>query len=231
MTVQVGSCPWWAVGKLLGLFSCKKCSYWLYRMIAVRFQISCESTSRVGSENGLDPAVCRYCWGKLDGSTGQASLWQQLSISKTNALILISNVKKRFAPKDQPAAALIWWRSRPAAGLAATVDSKMAKAKQTQQTNYQMPFKRHQLIVKVGKSICHFYGTNKWCWNIIVGSSCELTPFKSKFQHESGRELKILWRCYWQIERLIYGGCTRYYSPDLGCMAYQSNITNKNKCL
>jgi hypothetical protein len=102
LTAQVGSCPWWAVGILLGLSSCKKWS-WLYRMI-VRLQISCKSTSsfagrpirsRVGSENGLDPAVCR-CWGKLDGSTGQASLWQQLSIKNKCANSNIKRKQKRL---------------------------------------------------------------------------------------------------------------------------------------
>jgi hypothetical protein len=80
--------------------------------------------------------------------------------------------------------------------LAATIDNKTAN--HTQHTNCQMPFKRvKDNSQKVGKYKFVVCTTNKW-WNII-GSSCELTPFKSKFQHESGRESKILWRCYWQI--------------------------------
>ncbi len=172
LTAQVGSCPWWAVGRFLCLSSWKKCS-WVYGMI-VRLQIACESTSsfagrpirsRVGSENGLDTAVCR-CWGKLDGSTGQASLWQQLSIKNKCAN---SNIKRKKAIDltEEPAAALIWRRWRPA-GMAATVDSKTAN--QTHK-NCQMTFKR-QLIVKVEKINLSLYtSTDNW-WNFI-GSSCE----------------------------------------------------------
>lgn len=63
-----------------------------------------------------------------------------------------SNIKRILKTEaidqtEEPAAALIWRRSRPAAGLAATVDSKTAN--QTQYTNCQMPFKKQ--IVKVGK--------------------------------------------------------------------------------